>query len=132
MSRGDVDQLLRIWAARELENGGSNPPFSSIDELLAVVDSVEYGEAPWHAFTVRYSGDINEHTADWKKHDYIIYTRDSRTVLQNMLSSADFKDSFDYQPFEEFTAPGQRRWCNLMSGTWAWQQAVYSYVVHRV
>lgn len=109
MSQGDVDQLLRIWAARELENAGSHPPFTNIDELLAIIDSIKYGEAPWNAFTIRYSGDTDKHASDWKKQDYVIYTRDSYTVLQNMLSSADFKDSFDYQPFEEFTAPGKQR-----------------------
>lgn len=102
--------------------------FQSADEMLATIDAIEDGDAPWESFTLRYTGPINETTPSWKSATYTVYTRNSYTVMKNLLASEDFTASFDYAPYEEYTAKNKRTWSNLMSSDWAWKQAVrFSY-----
>lgn len=56
--------------------------------------------------------------------EYEVWHRDPRTVIQQQLSNPDFKDAIHYAPFRETTDKGERRWQDLMSGNWAWKQAV--------
>lgn len=100
------------------------PPFQSYDDLLKTIDQIELGDAPWEAFTVRYSGPVDETSAPWKRETYTVYRRNMLCVLRLMLSNTDFHDRFDYTPYREFVGPHTRQWWNLMSGDWAWKQAV--------
>ncbi|KAH9937976.1 hypothetical protein B0H21DRAFT_698721 [Amylocystis lapponica] len=123
ISKGDVDQLLRIWAAKNTIDGGGEPIFEDCDDLHSTIDSIEYGEASWESFSVRYSGPITAESASWKHETYVVHTRHSLRAVQHMVGSADFDGKFDYVPFEEYTGPNQRRWSNLMSGRWAYKKA---------
>ena len=40
-----------------------------------------------------------------------------------MIPNPEFKGQFDYAPYREFE-DGTRRWTDVMSGNWAWKQAV--------
>ncbi|KDQ62230.1 hypothetical protein JAAARDRAFT_189576 [Jaapia argillacea MUCL 33604] len=55
--------------------------------------------------------------------EYVVHTRDSLSVMQSIVGSADFNGSFDYVPFEEYTGPDCQRWSNFMSGRWAFKKA---------
>lgn len=55
---------------------------------------------------------------------YEIYYRDPREVIKNMIADKTFKNAFDYVPYQEFDEDGFRRYENLMSGDWAFLQAV--------
>ncbi|TDL13740.1 hypothetical protein BD410DRAFT_817270 [Rickenella mellea] len=55
--------------------------------------------------------------------EHVVWFRDPHNVIKNMLSNPDFHLEFDYAPFREEDANGQRRWGNFMSGDWAWNQA---------
>ena len=41
-----------------------------------------------------------------------------------MLSNPDFDGEFDYSPYRDFLEEDERRYEHLMSGDWAWAQAV--------
>lgn len=132
LSAGEADQLLRIWAAREIEQGRLDEdnagPFRNSDHLLATIDSIEIGDAPWHSFTIRYTGEVDDQSPSWKRQTYTVHTRDSLAVLRSMLGSTDFHGHFNYQPFKEYVGPDKRRWSDLLSGSWAWKQSVRSLI----
>jgi Plavaka transposase len=60
----------------------------------------------------------------WMENEYEIWFRDPRLLFKNMLANRDFNTSFDYAPFRQYDDNGNRRYENLMSGDWAWKQAV--------
>lgn len=60
----------------------------------------------------------------WMSADYDVWYRDPRLVAQNMLSNPDFDSEIDYQPYKEYVSGDNRRYSNLFSGDWAWNQAV--------
>ncbi|KAK7685478.1 hypothetical protein QCA50_011342 [Cerrena zonata] len=125
ISTANINELLTIWAAKNITEGfeANASIFENANEMLATIDAIEDGDAPWESFTLRYTGPVDDTTPAWKRTDYTVYTRNSLTVMQNMLASEDFVNSFDYAPYEEYTAKNKRTWSNLMSGDWAWKQA---------
>jgi hypothetical protein len=56
--------------------------------------------------------------------EYELCTRDVRQVLHQQLATSAFKDQVDLVPYRQFNHSGSRVWSNLMSGDWAWKQAV--------
>ena len=55
---------------------------------------------------------------------YELCCRDTRQVLLQQLATSDFKDKFNLTPYQQFNTSGKRVYSNLMSGDWAWKQAV--------
>ncbi|KAH9946447.1 hypothetical protein B0H21DRAFT_779117 [Amylocystis lapponica] len=124
-SKGNIDQLLRIWAAKNILDSADNvePIFEDCQDLYNTIDAIPYGESAWHTFQVQYTGPVTAESPSWKRNKFTVHTRDTLTVAHNMAVSADFQDKFDFVPFEEYTAPNTRRWSNLMSGRWAWKKS---------
>jgi hypothetical protein len=61
--------------------------------------------------------------------EYDVWCRDPRVALQNQLGNLDFKDEFDYAPYQKFNAKGKREWKDFMSANWGYEQAVsYCYI----
>lgn len=61
--------------------------------------------------------------------EYELCYRDAKAAVQNILANPGFKTEFDYAPYREYTAgtgTGGRVYRNVMSGNWAWKQAVSS------
>ena len=63
---------------------------------------------------------------------YELCTRDSQTLLHHQLATTDFADKFNYKPYRHFNHKGDRVWSNLMSGDWAWKEAVRFYLCHHI
>lgn len=55
---------------------------------------------------------------------YELCVRDARQVLHHQLDTTDFADQFDARPYRQFKNDGDRIWSNLLSGDWAWREAV--------
>ncbi|THH29539.1 hypothetical protein EUX98_g4659 [Antrodiella citrinella] len=121
----DFTQLMKILTAKQVVQGqGKDSGFyRHSDDLLKTIDAIEVGDAPWESFTIRYTGPLPLDAPQWKREGYTVYTRNTLTVARNMLKSPDFKNSFDYTPFQEYIGVNERRWSNFMSGHWAWKQA---------
>ena len=125
MSVAEANHLLRIWAAREVEKGNiQDAPFTSYEDLLNTINDIGLGDCPWESFNVKYSGFVDESSSSWKRCTYTIHMRNTYKIFKSMLSNSDFRDHFDYKPYEEYIGPRRRRRSNLMSGQWAWNQAV--------
>ena len=54
---------------------------------------------------------------------YTVFFRDPLAVVRSIVSNPDFNGKFAYAPYKEFEDEN-RRWQDLMSGEWAWKQAV--------
>lgn len=122
MSGGDIDTLMKLWS-----DSGATSPFRSHDDLYNRIDSSAVGEAPWADFTVSYGGappEDGSEPPEWMSQEYQAWFRDPVQLIRNLVANPDFKDEFDYAPYQEYDLQGKHRYQDLMSGDWAWRQAV--------
>jgi hypothetical protein len=126
----DIDELMQIWAIINSDERDQerDPPFSSREDLYGVIDATTLGEVPWQSFSVTYTGELpaaeRGDPPPWMLDSYDVWFRDPRLVLQNQLGNPDYRNEFDYAPFQKFGANGEREWKDFMSGNWGYQQAV--------
>lgn len=125
MSGENIDKLLKL-------DFGGQVPFSNHRELYAAIDSVPVGGVPWQSISIKYNGvpshgdDSDEPQPKWMSNTYEVFYRDPRLVVHEMLANPDFKDNIDFAPYHVFNEDGDRVYQHLMSGDWAWEQAVSS------
>lgn len=124
MSGGNINQLLKLWRASlptHLE-----PLFESRDDLYETIDSIPFGELGWESFTMNYprggQGSGNERPS-WMDGQYEVWHRSSLKVVESLIGNPDFEGEFDYSPHQDYVN-GKHHFQNLMSGNWAWRQAV--------
>ena len=123
MSQADIDTLMQLWASTTSDGSA---PFQNHQEMLETIDAIDVGDIPWQSFSANYSGAIPPgNPPDWMLREYTVFFRDPLSVVRSMISNPNFKGQFDYAPYREF-AGGHRRLADLMSGNWAWKQAVGS------
>lgn len=129
MSAGDINIITGLWAA-SLTPHHDSPPFANAKAMYDTIDSTPLGDIPWQGFTLNYNGPppetrgLNGENPPWTTADYDIWFRDARLLVQEMLANPDFAGEFDFAPYQEYSADGQHRFENFMSGDWAWEQAV--------
>ena len=61
-----VDILFNLWAASG--DNGTEPPFSSHNDLYETINAIKLGNLPWTCFTVKYNGPLlarEEHPPGW-------------------------------------------------------------------
>ena len=121
MSQGNIDSLFKICV-------GGQVPFSNHNELYAAIDEHPVGGVPWQSFSVKYT-DVHSDNNDaprpkWMSDVHEVFYRDPRLVVHEMLANPDFKDDMDFAPYRVFDQDGVRTYQHLMSGNWAWEQAV--------
>ena len=58
------------------------------------------------------------------KKEYEVWYRDPLAILKNQLSNPDFDQKFHTTPYREYNKNGEQVWSDLLSGNWAWKQAV--------
>ena len=126
-----INKGLNLWLAEKLEAGDHSPlPWSSATEMYMTIDSIQEGDAPFETISFRYSGPLPPHPPRWMTERYELCTRDARILLYNQLCTTDFKDQINLQPYHQFDHKGDHVWSNLMSGDWAWDEAVrYSQIL---
>jgi hypothetical protein len=125
----EIDELMQIWA--NTLPAGQDPPFADHNDLYNTIDATILGDAPWQSFSVTYSGELpeNGNIPPWMLAEYDVWFRDPKVVLQNQLGNPDFKDEFDYAPFQKFDDNGEREWKDFMSANWGYQQVVHTFCV---
>jgi hypothetical protein len=127
LSQGNVDILMELWAS-SAEDGQA--PFRNHREMLDTIDTIDAGNTPWQSFTASYSGiKPSNNPPDWMLKDYVVFFRDPLAVVRSVVSNPDFDGQFDYAPYTEYEDE-KRRWSDLMSGEWAWKQAVGIFNLH--
>lgn len=79
---------------------------------------------PWESFNISFADVAEGETTSWKLADYSVFFRDPRQVLHNQLANRDYAKEMDYAPKIVKDETGTRRYCDFMSGQWAWRQVV--------
>jgi len=122
---GNINQLLDLWAASLLLHH-DQPPFQDHNNLYKTIDAIPLGDVPWKSFLMLYNGELpnNHEVPTWMESEFDVWYCDPHTVVRNMLANPDFKDQMDYAPYHEFKTNGEWRYQDMMSGEWAWRQAV--------
>lgn len=126
MSGAHIDELLDIWASTLEPDSEKQAPFANHNELYETIDSTKLGDVAWQSFSVVYHGAIPDNPPPWMTAEYVVWFRDPKTVLKNQLANPDFEGEIDYAPKQVFGDKGKREYQDLMSGNWAWNQAVCS------
>jgi len=130
MSASNIDILLRLWGAT-LAVHDNVSPFTSHKDMYEKIDSTHLGDIQCESFTIQYEGTWPDHDVpDWMMAEHKIWFRDTLMVIHNMLSNPDFKDEFDYAPYQEYDEPNNHRFQDFMLGNWAWKQCVSSITFH--
>ncbi|KAH9911914.1 uncharacterized protein BXZ73DRAFT_107744 [Epithele typhae] len=124
-SAGNLEEILRLWHAKCILEGcpEAAPPFDSVDDLLDTIDQAPYGDTGWRVFRVRYTGPIEPNSPSWMRKTYLFYAHNTLAVAEQLAQCPEFNGKFDYRPYTEYTQDGTRRFCDLMSGQWAWKKA---------
>ena len=124
MLAGNIDKLLKLWAAGAAADGGE-PPFSNHQHLYNTIDAIPHGGAPWQQFNVSYDGVCPESDIPpWMESTYEVYFRDPHQLLLEILANPTFANDFDYTPSQHFTSNGTCQYKHFMSVNWAWKQVV--------
>lgn len=124
-SERQINKGLDLWLAANIKAGSDTPlPWSSADDMYTTIDSIQEGNTPFKTVRFKYNGPLPAHPPRWMLETYELCTRDSRAVLHHQLATTDFADQFNYKPYRQFNSKGDRVWSNLMSGDWAWKEAV--------
>jgi hypothetical protein len=119
-----VNAMLRIMAEHQKIHGLNEPIYADYNDMLAHIDAISLGDAPFKEFRLRPRGKITDRSPSWMRKTYSFYARNTRTVVHNMLANTQFDGHINYRPYIEYDASGKRIWSNLMSGDWAFKQAV--------
>lgn len=123
LSAGRIDELAQLLAQRYPDQ---LPPFANHQELYALIDSIKEGDVPWDSFSVTFNSDRPTSTTPlppWAYQQYEVWFRDPLHVMESQLANPDFKEKIDYAPKRVFRK-GKRQYQDLLSGNWAWKQAV--------
>jgi hypothetical protein len=131
MSGNHINELMDIWAAHQQERYGDeepSPPFANAQDLYNVIDETELSDVPWQAFSVKYNGEIPPNAPKWMPASYEVWFRDPLDIMESQIGNRDFgPNEMDYAPKQVFSRSGTRQYSDLMSGDWAWNQAVRFY-----
>lgn len=121
MSAGKINRHMELLAALYPEPG---PPFADSEDLYATIDATPLGDQPWKCFEVVYTGDVEpENPPPWKTATYEVWHRDVLQVMEAQIGNPDFAKEMDYSP-KRIYKNTKRQYTDLMSGNWAWEQAV--------
>ncbi|RXW16757.1 hypothetical protein EST38_g9099 [Candolleomyces aberdarensis] len=129
-SAAKINTALDHWRAATIVALGSDvdernsAPWSTAEDLYAMIDSIQTGGAPFKTVYLRYNGPkppINPPA--WMTATYELCLRDARLVLEQQLQNPEFKSQFETTPYRQFNSAGDRVYSNLMSGDWVWREA---------
>ncbi|KAF9245384.1 hypothetical protein BU15DRAFT_85684 [Melanogaster broomeanus] len=116
MSAKKINALLHLWGIS-----------LAVHDLYGMIDATPLGDVPWSSHSISYTGDRSGDIAPWMDIAYEVHFRDPQQLAQNILKNLDFKDEIDYTPYREWEerpdGTYNRRWRDLMSADWAWNQA---------
>lgn len=118
-----------MWLAAKVQGTGTSHcdslPWSSVEELYNTIDNIQVGAAPFETVEFKYNGPLPSTPPAWMTQTYKLSVRDSRTVLHHQLATSAFATQFNMRPYQQFQVSSRDRvWSNLLSGDWAWDEAV--------
>ncbi len=132
-SKSDILEGLDLWRATVIkheskhQSSAGDVPWRDADALYQTIDAIQTGDAPWTCYEFSYDGPKPPTPPAWMEQTYQLNTRNALLVLEQQLATAEFHGQADYVPYQEFDTKGDRVYSNLMSGHWAYCEAVSSY-----
>ena len=124
-SASNIAEGLDLWSATAIKYGSSTgAPWKNAKDMYATIDSIQTGSLPFKTFKFHYTGPKPSTPPSWMELTYELNTRDVLGVVREQLATTDFDGKIDYIPYKEFNGKSERVWSNLMSGHWAFTQAV--------
>jgi hypothetical protein len=120
-----IAEGLDLWSATCLKYSSTiGAPWRNAKEMYATIDTIQVGSLPFKSFPFRYTGPKPSLPPHWMEQEYELNARNVLDVVREQLATPDFKDQFNYVPYKEFNGKGECIWSNMMSGQWAFMQAV--------
>ncbi|KAH9180800.1 hypothetical protein EDB89DRAFT_1900586 [Lactarius sanguifluus] len=92
-------------------------------KLQSSAADVQQGLDLWRA-TVMIGPQPTRTLPQWMQETYELNVRDVLSVFEEQLASKEFDGEFEYTPYEEYNEMGSRVYSNLMSGIWAFHEAL--------
>ncbi len=122
MSGGKLNHLLKLWKASL--GDGKNAPFENRDHLYALIDAIPHG-LDWESFKMSYPHSDNREDVrePWMDDEFEVWHRNALDAVKSIISNPDFNGEFDYSPYQYYVGESHQ-FRDLMSGNWAWRQAV--------
>jgi Plavaka transposase len=129
MSNSDTDTLMNLWrASLSGQNRDGDPPFQNHNDMLATIDAIAMGGAPWQTLVVSYAGPLpmGIPVPSWMANnaEWIVYFRSPLDLCRAMLRNPQLVDQLDYCAYRDFDTNGKRVYKNFMSGDYAFEQLV--------
>ena len=104
---------------------GQPPPYTSVEDLHDTIDSITVGDVEWRCFEVSYAGDLPAgDVPSWMTTAFQVWFRCPKKVVEAQLANKEFCGNIDWTPKRRYNKHGHRVYRDLMSGDWAWEQAV--------
>ena len=128
LSATQIDKTLSLWQATLLHDDG---PFRDHQDLYSTIDATRVGGIKWESFTLFYNQEDSSNSASrpsWMNDEYVVWFRDPQALIKEIISNPGFATKFDYAPYHEYVN-GVHQYQNLMSGNWAWHQAVCCFII---
>ncbi len=126
MPKTQINDILDIWVASMLyahpELSEASAPFGDASGMLASIDNIRVGDAPWQSFVCskRAAGSTKD-SPEWMRQTFEVWFRDIDKMADLMIANPDFKGEFDFTPYREFNKLGELRFCDFFSGNWSWE-----------
>jgi Plavaka transposase len=130
-SEAQISRALDHWLASTIVAGGdaNNIPWKTAEEMYTTIDAIKEGPAPWKIVKFQYTGPLPPGTPPrWMLETWELCFRDPRIVLLNQIALPDIQDHFNYVPYMQFNEKKDRVFSNLLSGSWAWDEAVRGFI----
>lgn len=126
-SEQEINKGLDLWLAMKMKAGNNMPsPWSSTQKIYQTIDSIQEGDAPFITIQFMYSGPIPPNAPAWMTQTYELCMHDAWHLLHNQLAMTGLPDgAFNEKPYCQFNHEEVHIWSNLMSGEWAWTEAVH-------
>ena len=123
ISKANTNELIKIWEDLAGQYSGECP-FQNVQDILSIIDMIDLGHVPWETFSLEYPGELPDfNPPSWMTKEYHIWFHDPHKIIHTILTNKDFDGEIDYSPHQIFI-DGKQKYSNLMSGDWAWRQAV--------
>ncbi len=128
MPKTQINDLLEAWTASMLlahpTLTDASGPFADATQMLASIDSIQVGDAPWKYLECNRAAGVTESSPQWMKQTYYVWYRDIDKMADLTLANPDFKREFDFVPYNEYDSQDNQRYCDFFSADWSWEQAI--------
>jgi Plavaka transposase len=127
-SEDEIYEGLDLWRAmvikHEVEHSSHHVPWRNASDLYETLNSIKVGAVGWKTFKLYYSGPKLPTPPQWMEESYDLNVRDVLLVLEHQIGTTKFDGQFEHTPYAEYDHTGSCVFSNLMSGYWAYHEAV--------